>query len=89
MLQKSDISVVTTKCAPFAATSVNHARLIRTEPIPIRIFLRLYSQEENEVTGGAPQQNAKVTTSEAARSVSLKFCAHPEKVESPIALGFD
>lgn len=86
-MSASETSGVTTQGASFVATSVNHPRLVRTDPDSIRIFLRLYDQYEREVTARAAQvTGADAATTEAVRPVSLKFCVDPEFLESAIAL---
>lgn len=68
--------------------SLDHPRLIRTDPESIRSFLRRYDQYSTTVLARANQLTKDNLTSEAIRPVELKFCVDAEWLESRIALGF-
>lgn len=68
--------------------SLDHPRLIRTDPASIRSFLRRYDQYSTTVLARAKQLTNESLTQEAIRPVELKFCVDAEWIESRIALGF-
>lgn len=69
------------------STSVNHPRVVRTDPESVRVFLRQYDQYSKEVIARASQISASGTVpTEAVRPVNITFCVDPEYLESAIAL---
>lgn len=83
----SKASPATTKSAPVTIT-LDHPRLLETDPEAIRIFLRTYDQYANEVRSRAQQLGSSSSSTEPVRPVDLKFCVDVEFLESSIALGF-
>lgn len=81
------VSPATTKVAPVTIT-VDHPRLLETDPEAIRVFLRTYDQYSNEVRSRAKQLGSSSSSSEPVRPVDFKFCVNVEFLESSIALGF-
>lgn len=80
-------SPATTKTAP-VTISLDHPRLLETDPEAIRVFLRTYDQYANEVLARAQQLGTGSSSNEPVRPVDLKFCVNVEFLESSIALGF-
>lgn len=71
--------------------SLDHPRLVNTDPESIRKFLRRYDQYTNTVLARAKQLStdaSSTVTTESVRPVDLKFCVDVEYLESCMALGF-
>lgn len=77
----------TTKASSVSLT-LDHPRLLETDPESIRVFLKKYDQYANEVISRARQLRTSSSGTEPVRPVDLKFCVDVEFLESSIVLEF-
>lgn len=85
----SESSAATTSVkAAEVGISLDHPRLVHTDPESIRTFLRRYDQYSTTVLARAKQITSEALSTEAINPVDLKFCVDVEFLESSIALGF-
>ena len=70
------------------STTVDHPRLMKEDPLSIRIFLRRYDAYCNEVRARAEQMvlQGSPSTTEISRPVNLKYCVDTEYLEAAILL---
>lgn len=71
------------------ATAVEHPRLTKTDAVSVRLLLRTYKQYARELNVRARQLVGEdVITTEATKSLQIKYCVNAEWLESLINLDF-
>lgn len=68
--------------------SLDHPRLVHTDPSSIRTFLKRYDQYSISVIARASQLTSQTLTTEAVTPIALKYCVDVEFLESSLICGY-